>query len=320
MRRLANHLSLGTLTALFTLVGVAAVLSASGQRMFSPGPLNAQRGGQALGGVRSHAETGGNCAACHVAPWSRATMAERCLACHASVADELAAGRALHGAIPNARQCRHCHTEHQGAHAALTSFTDFDHGWTGFELTGRHQGAACASCHAQQVYKGTPRTCVSCHAEPQVHRGQFGTDCASCHTTADWQAVTFTPARHTFPIHHGNGRRANACSTCHTSLQDFHSYTCYGCHRHNPAKTEEKHLKNQLATVANVRNCAECHPTGRKRRPAAQQDADLLKELLLALAHDEVIQPGSISCVRNDACNWRLLPADEVVGGRRSVR
>ena len=35
-----------------------------GGRLFSPGPLNAEEGGADVGGVRSHAETGGRCSAC----------------------------------------------------------------------------------------------------------------------------------------------------------------------------------------------------------------------------------------------------------------
>lgn len=267
MKRLTD-VSLGKLTAVFTLAGVGIVLLANGQQMFSPGTLNAQsRKGLVLGGVASHAAIGGNCAACHVAPWSGEVMANRCLDCHTDVRAQIDARRTLHGKIADGMQCRVCHTEHYGPHGALTSFAEFDHGWTGFTLTGKHRAVACASCHVNNVYQGTPQTCASCHAEPQVHKGRFGTNCAHCHATSTWKDATFS---HTFPIAHGNGKKANACVTCHADSHHFETYTCQTCHRHEPAKTEKKHLQKGILSVE---NCAKCHPKGRKQsRLKAQQD------------------------------------------------
>ncbi len=48
-----------------------------------------------------------------------------------------------------------------------------------------HAKPACAACHADGRYVGTPTSCVGCHAGDDQHRGAFGTDCASCHTTDD---------------------------------------------------------------------------------------------------------------------------------------
>ena len=36
--------------------------------MYNPGPLSTH-GDEMLGGVKSHAEIGGKCDACHTAPW-----------------------------------------------------------------------------------------------------------------------------------------------------------------------------------------------------------------------------------------------------------
>jgi hypothetical protein len=203
-------------------------------------------------------------------------MATRCLDCHTDVRDQLDAQRPLHGLLSDGMQCRRCHTEHKGAHGVLTNLAHFDHDCAAFKLTGKHKTVACASCHVNHVYKGTAHQCASCHAEPQVHRGRFGTDCAQCHTTSTWEDATFT---HSFPLNHGRGKRgASACFTCHTTPNDYQTYTCYGCHRHDPVKTEEKHLKKGLANAANVRNCAECHPTGRKhRRLQARKDEPMLE-------------------------------------------
>lgn len=265
-----THLSLGKLTALATLTVVGGVAVLTGQQMFSPGPLSiARRAGGPLGGVASHGDLSSNCAACHAPPWSRETMASRCQTCHTDIATQINDGLSLHGRIANAGECRTCHTEHRGTHAELTRFDEFDHDWTNFPLTGQHRGVDCGSCHTNKVYKGTSHDCASCHAEPQVHRGQFGLRCASCHSTESWTGAVFA---HRFPLNHGGGGKKNkACSMCHTTANDYSTYTCYECHRHDPTKTAEKHLKKG---IAEIRNCTECHPTGRKasRRQATADD------------------------------------------------
>jgi hypothetical protein len=151
----------------------------------------------------------------------------------------------------------------QGAHAALTRFTHFDHDWCTFKLTGKHRTLNCQSCHKNQTYQGTPHQCASCHTEPAVHQGQFGTNCVHCHTTTTWTDATF---RHTFPIHHGGGKQGRSCATCHEVPQNLQSYTCYNCHRHQPSQTAKKH--QQLGLV-DIGKCADCHPFGRRQRQAA---------------------------------------------------
>ena len=72
----------GSLAAFLTLLVITGAGIVQGGSQFSPGALNNQPGSQTLGGVRTHAETGGRCAACHTQPWSRQSMSDRCLACH----------------------------------------------------------------------------------------------------------------------------------------------------------------------------------------------------------------------------------------------
>ena len=111
MRR-SGRVGLGTLTALCTLTAVAVVLGAGGQQMFSPGELNAQsRGVQPVGGVMSHAQLSNNCAACHAPPWGSETMADRCLNCHSGVRAQIEGRKAMHGLLPDGRDCRACHSE-----------------------------------------------------------------------------------------------------------------------------------------------------------------------------------------------------------------
>jgi hypothetical protein len=39
------------------------------------------------------------------------------------------------------------------------------------------------------------------------------------------------------------------------------TYGCYGCHEHEPAEIEHKHLEEGIADFG---NCVNCHPTGRE--------------------------------------------------------
>ena len=147
--------------------------------------------------------------------------------------------------------CAQCHTT-DGWEGAT-----FDHNLAAFQLTGAHINVLCEQCHANGVFKGTPQTCVACHAEPDAHRGQFGTDCAACHSTETWEGATFD---HTFPLDHGE-EGLIACETCHTHRPDYVSYTCYGCHEHQPDEIENKHREEGINDFA---DCAQCHATGRK--------------------------------------------------------
>jgi len=414
MKRL-GRVPLGIVIALATLGTVVIVMVTRGGEMFSPGALNSQpRAEVKLGGVASHAEITA-CAACHVAPWSRATMATRCLDCHTEVRAQLAAHEALHGMLSEGMQCRSCHTEHNGSHGDLTSLARFDHNCAAFKLTGKHTAVECKSCHLNNVFKGTAQDCTSCHAEPQVHRGRFGTICAECHATTTWGSAnlgsttltnfnhdltgfkltgkhlaveckschvnnvfkgtkqdcvschaepkvhlgrfgtacaqchstttwagaalaagglknfnhdltgfkltgkhstadckschvnnlfkatkqtcvschaepavpqvhkarygtecaqchtttTFAGAtfKHTFPLNHGRKNRTIECTTCHKVPDEFKTYTCYGCHEHEPARIARKHSK-----IANFDNCVKCHPTGREHERRGSRD------------------------------------------------
>jgi hypothetical protein len=240
----------GPVAVLVTLALVVVVLCARGGSMFSPGPLNAEgRANVALGGVTSHADLSGNCSACHVAPWSRETMAGRCLNCHTDVRAQLDAHTSMHGRLPDGMHCRACHGEHRGAHAALTDFGQFDHACTAFPLTGKHQAADCRSCHAGNVYQGTPQACVACHAEPKAHKGRFGSNCAQCHSTSTWGGAGFDHDRAAFRL---TGRhRAVDCQSCHVdNVFKGTPQTCVACH------AEPQMHKGRFGT-----NCVQCHST-----------------------------------------------------------
>ncbi len=93
----------------------------------------------------------------------------------------------------------------------------FDHLTTGFELVGLHRDLPCESCHANAMFKGTPKSCGACHgvgtviratAKPSSHI--LTTDlCGACHTPIAWKpAVDFD---HT--------QTRGSCSSCHNGVQ-----------------------------------------------------------------------------------------------------
>jgi hypothetical protein len=238
---------------------VALIFISRGGGMFSPGELNGVEKGRSLGGVMSHAGTAGQCSACHAPPWSSESMADRCLNCHADIRGQIDSRAPIHGRMTNALNCSDCHREHQGPRGALTDYSMFDHDCAAFKLTGRHLGIACVDCHREGAYQGTVQACVGCHAEPASHVGKFGTDCARCHQTTGWGGATFA---HRFPLNHGVGRHhQSACVVCHQVAGDYAIYTCYGCHKHEQTKMEEKHAKKGMFQIS---DCARCHPTGRE--------------------------------------------------------
>ncbi len=145
------------------------------------------------------------------------------------------------------RGCRDCHD-------GTGNTRNFDHN-TVFVLDGAHAPLQCAACHVDHKFKGLGKDCVSCHAEPQIHQGVFGTDCAACHTTSAWAPAALR--EHRFPIDHGG--QMNACATCHTT--SYTTYTCYTCHEHDPDIVRRQHAEQNL-TQERLADCVACHATG----------------------------------------------------------
>jgi len=188
-----------------------------------------------------------NCMDCHNGS-QQSFNQERCVTCH-SHGDERAAFMSEHLA-EFGKACTGCHDGVDRMH-------NFDHDSI-FPLDGKHAEIACQDCHANQNFTGTPQECVQCHAEPSIHAGFFGVQCQVCHSTQAW---TPAPLRmHRFPLDHGNQGEV-ACEVCHSAR--YIEYTCYGCHEHDPAGTEEQHRKEEIAPTE-LMQCAKCHPTGQK--------------------------------------------------------
>ncbi len=222
---------------------------------------------------------GANCLGCHTGAnrfgegFNHNSFAFKLDGKHASVkCDQCHAGaQKLTDFVSAPKDCFSCHkqndphagqfgTDCSGCHSpAAWNQVTFDHSKSNFPLTGAHANVACQQCHANGQFKGLSTTCVSCHAEPAVHAGQFGTDCASCHSTTAWSPATFNGQQHTFPLNHGERGGTVSCVTCHPN--NFTTYTCYGCHEHNQQEIASKHLEEG---ISNFSNCVQCHPTGRE--------------------------------------------------------
>ena len=241
----------GLLAALLTLLAIAGLGLAQGGQMFSPGKLNAQVGELELAGVKSHAQTAGRCAACHVAPWSRQTMSARCLACHSELLENPDDFHTVMLAQAGASACYRCHTDHHGLEASLTKLdlADFPHDSLRFSLrahrqTSQNAAFVCADCHPQGF--GSAETsasevaaiCTQCHAQidlptMQTHIQAFGSACLGCHDGVDRFGDAFDHNRLAFPL---DGRHAGlACTDCHSGAQTLNDLRsarseCMACH------------------------------------------------------------------------------------------
>lgn len=232
-----------------------------------------------------------DCAGCHTAnAWSPAQLGDRLTFRHADTAFQLVyhaqnfdgsplTCQACHANATagdfsfSAQTCTDCHSAYQAAfmtqhlqqygpncvscHDGAGNMNDFDHSRI-FVLDGTHATLECTACHGEQTFRGTPRECAACHQEPEIHAGIFGTQCEACHTSAAWAPALLT--QHTFPLDHGEQGEIE-CATCHA--HSYTTYTCYGCHEHDPQKTQEQHAKEGI-TGARLLECAACHPLGQK--------------------------------------------------------
>ncbi|MBV6399725.1 MAG: hypothetical protein CNIPEHKO_00002 [Anaerolineales bacterium] len=238
----------GIIAAILTTFLIVGYVYARGGLLYSPGELNAQRG-EMLGGVTSHAETGGDCQTCHTAPWERATMADRCLDCHSDLSGQLQDFTSLHGRMmkdATALTCRNCHPEHRGADASLTVMDEitFPHEALGYSLKGHQFTAArkaftCADCHADDISNFDLQTCDTCHRQidsafTDTHAASWGGDCLSCHDGVDTYGNDFDHNQLAFPL---EGGHANiSCYDCHANARTIAdlqaaSQDCAACHQ-----------------------------------------------------------------------------------------
>jgi len=271
MRNTKNRLGClsgtGLVAAIITSLAIAGYVYAKGGLLYNPGPLNAQSG-EMIGGVTSHAEIGGECKACHTAPWESATMGDRCADCHNELASQIQDVTSMHGRMmhdaPDLR-CRDCHSEHRGPDALLTVMTnaEFPHDVTGFSLDGHHttvtnEAFVCSDCHGEDISQFDPQMCDTCHRQMDAafmtsHTSSYGSICLDCHDGVDSLVSGFNHNDFSFKL--TGEHRGASCMQCHNgarNLGDFQSIpqACYACHRLDDAHD------GQLGT-----DCAACHET-----------------------------------------------------------
>ena len=165
-----------------------------------------------------------------------------CAGCHAAEDPEYMGGRTER----NDGNCTDCHD-------GQDSKTGFEHDEV-YALNGTHKDAGCRDCHTGSSLTEAVLDCADCHEDPKVHAGEFGLHCDWCHSVTAWSPAQLT--EHPFRLNHG-GLDEATCETCHP--EKHVTYTCYGCHDHQPAEMQELHAQQG---IDQLEPCAECHPTG----------------------------------------------------------
>ena len=265
--RLGCLTATGIMAALVTALVIAGYVYAKGGVLYNPGPLNAQSG-EMLGGITSHAEIGGDCKACHTAPWESATMADRCSTCHVNIVSQMRNVASMHGKMEHDNPdltCRHCHPDHRGPSSQLTVMDSgiFPHEVVGFSLNGHQRTTlsapfTCDDCHHGDITVFASDSCQTCHRQmdvsfTQAHQLTFGADCLACHDGVDRYGDDFHHDKFAFQL---TGKHAAVnCTDCHLdahTVADLQSVSqdCLSCHR----KDEPHEGRYGM-------NCADCHST-----------------------------------------------------------
>jgi hypothetical protein len=153
-------------------------------------------------------------------------------------------------------ECKACHRPNGWTQVRVTKA--FDHGRSGFPLSGAHQTASCRACHASLDFKGVKHDCTACHKD--IHRGELGADCSRCHTARsflDREAMTKAHQLTRFPLQ--GGHLAVDCASCHKPgaqgrLQFVATESqCVSCHQENYAAAAN-HVAQRFPTT-----CEDCH-------------------------------------------------------------
>ncbi len=177
-----------------------------------------------------------------------------CYSCHAK--QYQSATQPSHAAAGFPTQCELCH---KPSHTSFTQAT-FQHN-AYFPLSGVHATQACASCHRNNVYKGTPRDCVGCHrtdyertTSPNHAAAGFPTACESCHRPSDASWKTTFNHSSAYPL--AGVHATQPCSACHkNNVYKGTPRDCVGCHRTNYDRTTNpNHAAAGFPTA-----CESCH-------------------------------------------------------------
>lgn len=167
----------------------------------------------------------------------------------------------------------------------------FDHVKTGFNLTGAHATARCTSCHINNVFKGAPRDCATCHraanlmaatSKPSNHINT-NAQCDTCHKTTVWTPAIFSHV----------GMPDGQCAVCHngtTALGKSRNHipvpatiSCDNCHKTSSWLQYAFSHKNINS------GCSDCHGgqvfTGVPVQPKAKPNNHMLTSLDCGACH-----------------------------------
>jgi hypothetical protein len=213
--------------------------------------------------VGAHATT--DCASCHRNGVFRGTPRD-CVGCHRQTFEKTT--NPNHVTSGFSTDCALCH---RPTDPTFGSGGNFNHNSV-FQLVGTHSTAACASCHKNNVFTGTPRDCIGCHRQdfdrtttPNHAASGFSTDCTSCHRPTD---PTFRSGNfnHNSVFQLVGTHATQACATCHVNnVFKGTPRDCVGCHRDDYQRTTTpNHAASGFSTT-----CDSCHrPTDSSWRGA----------------------------------------------------
>jgi hypothetical protein len=177
--------------------------------------------------------------------------------------------------------CVDCHGSHHGGLTACgschttTAFipAKFNHNSI-WPRTGAHAKVACARCHPNGRFAGTPRGCSGCHGSR--HGGL--TACASCHTTSAFIPSTF---KHSTVFVLVGMHATTPCYKCHVgnlyaNVRGTHCVDCHGVHHGNQTQCQDCHTPAGWSPTKPITHpapvvlgpghawpkpCIRCHPT-----------------------------------------------------------
>ncbi len=178
-----------------------------------------------------------------------------CFACHAE--SYAATTSPDHRQAGMGTDCRDCHG------MVTWSGGGFDHGETGFPLTGAHRTAECSQCHVGGRFTKERSDCYACHVadyagttDPNHVGAGFGTECEACHGTTTWGGADFDHDQSAFPL--TGSHRAVACTECHPGGRFAGTNAdCYACHQRDyDGAVAPKHVAGAFP-----HSCESCHGT-----------------------------------------------------------
>ncbi|UCV21462.1 cytochrome c3 family protein [Ferribacterium limneticum] len=153
----------------------------------------------------------------------------------------------------------------------------FDHNTTGYILDNTHKQVNCETCHTSGVFRGTPRTCATCHAgagarapgKPATHIPATAA-CDACHRAgaSSWseKPTGFIQGASGHAINPLLGVTATNCQTCHNgAFIGANALTKPATHMQTSAACSTCHTTTSWMPATNPHagvqpgTCATCH-------------------------------------------------------------